>query len=108
FFFFQAEDGIRDLYVTGVQRVLFRSAMINSTSSAIGEVVAVTGRGLDIALVPGAAMGDAIDASDLVLSQAGTATVQAIGLGRPEIGRASWRERGWTAGGDGSSKKKAH
>src|SRR5690349_22130547 len=26
FFFFQAEDGIRDLYVTGVQTVLFRSA----------------------------------------------------------------------------------
>src|SRR5438874_8605173 len=25
FFFFQAEDGIRDLYVTGVQSVLFRS-----------------------------------------------------------------------------------
>src|SRR5690349_15293395 len=25
FFFFQAEDGIRDLYVTGVRRVLFRS-----------------------------------------------------------------------------------
>src|SRR6516165_10680203 len=25
FFFFQAEDGIRDLTVTGVQRVLFRS-----------------------------------------------------------------------------------
>jgi uncharacterized protein (TIGR03492 family) len=45
----------------------------------------LTGRGLDIALVPGAAMGDAIDASDLVLSQAGTATVQAIGLGRPAV-----------------------
>src|SRR5690349_23724119 len=26
FFFFQAEDGIRDLYVTGVQTWLFRSA----------------------------------------------------------------------------------
>src|SRR5687767_15236221 len=26
FFFFQAEDGIRDKLVTGVQRVLFRSA----------------------------------------------------------------------------------
>src|SRR5437660_5110744 len=26
FFFFQAEDGIRDGHVTGVQRVLFRSA----------------------------------------------------------------------------------
>src|SRR5690349_22407307 len=25
FFFFQAKDGIRDLYVTGVQTVLFRS-----------------------------------------------------------------------------------
>src|SRR5207302_3123124 len=25
FFFFQAEDGIRDFHVTGVQRVLFRS-----------------------------------------------------------------------------------
>src|SRR5204863_6205464 len=32
FFFFQAEDGIRDLYVTGVQRVLFRS-------SAAGEAL---------------------------------------------------------------------
>ena len=27
-FFFQAEDGIRDRDVTGVQRVLFRSALI--------------------------------------------------------------------------------
>src|SRR6202042_3876110 len=27
FFFFQAEDGIRDLYVTGVQTCLFRSAV---------------------------------------------------------------------------------
>src|SRR6267378_416453 len=26
FFFFQAEDGIRDLYVTGFRRVLFRSS----------------------------------------------------------------------------------
>jgi uncharacterized protein (TIGR03492 family) len=43
------------------------------------------GGSLDILLVPGAALGDALDASDLVLSQAGTATVQAIGLGRPSI-----------------------
>ena len=40
---------------------------------------------LDIVLVPGSAMGDALDASDLVLSQAGTATVQALGLGQPAI-----------------------
>src|SRR2546425_8313219 len=28
FFFFQAEDGIRDKLVTGVQRVLFRSSIV--------------------------------------------------------------------------------
>lgn len=49
----------------------------------IGE--RLVGRGLNIALVPGSAMGDALDVSDLVLSQAGTATVQAIGLGRPAV-----------------------
>src|SRR5438874_3715082 len=32
-FFFQAEDGIRDLYVTGVQRVLFRSLPMNRWAS---------------------------------------------------------------------------
>src|SRR2546430_6608767 len=31
FFFFQAEDGIRDLTVTGVQRVLFRSLRPSNT-----------------------------------------------------------------------------
>jgi len=30
FFFFQAEDGIRDIGVTGVQTVLFRSCRIHN------------------------------------------------------------------------------
>src|SRR5579859_460806 len=34
FFFFQAEDGIRDLTVTGVRRVLFRSAVQDIARSA--------------------------------------------------------------------------
>src|SRR6266496_5242785 len=34
FFFFQAEDGIRDLYVTGVRRVLFRSRACHRIRSA--------------------------------------------------------------------------
>src|SRR2546430_2840584 len=34
FFFFQAEDGIRDLTVTGVRRVLFRSAAPPSPSTS--------------------------------------------------------------------------
>src|SRR5204862_5666853 len=34
FFFFQAEDGIRDLYVTGVQTLLFRSGGLQRRISA--------------------------------------------------------------------------
>lgn len=40
---------------------------------------------LEITFVPGKSLGDALDASDFVLSQAGTATIQALGLGRPAI-----------------------
>jgi uncharacterized protein (TIGR03492 family) len=40
---------------------------------------------LRINLVRGAALGDLLDVSDVVLSQAGTATVQAIGLGKPAV-----------------------
>lgn len=51
------------------------------------------GRGLVLHVLSGAAMGDALDASDLVLAQAGTATVQAIGLGRPAITFQSAHDR---------------
>src|SRR2546426_9068959 len=37
FFFFQAEDGIRDYKVTGVQRVLFRSNESRRVSSGFGS-----------------------------------------------------------------------
>src|SRR5204863_2175788 len=43
FFFFQAEDGIRDLYVTGVRRVLFRSSVpysFRAVSAATGNMLA--------------------------------------------------------------------
>src|SRR5204863_6572703 len=42
FFFFQAEDGIRDLYVTGVRRVLFRSSVpysFRAVSAATGNML---------------------------------------------------------------------
>src|SRR5690349_22595323 len=35
-FFFQAEDGIRGLYVTGVRRVLFRSILVGRASRLDG------------------------------------------------------------------------
>src|SRR5690606_40778697 len=36
FFFFQAEDGIRDFHVTGVRRVLFRSSRELSSRDSAG------------------------------------------------------------------------
>ncbi|HWA19118.1 MAG TPA: hypothetical protein VG757_08980 [Devosia sp.] len=69
---------------------------INALASAAGLTIsdgAMTGHGLIIDLVPGSAMGDALDASDFVLSQAGTATVQALGLGRPAITFQSLEDR---------------
>src|SRR3712207_9163691 len=38
FFFFQAEDGIRDIGVTGVQTWLFRSAPLVDPVQLVGEV----------------------------------------------------------------------
>jgi uncharacterized protein (TIGR03492 family) len=61
---------------------------IGALAAAAGLTIedgAMIGHGLVIDLVPGSAMGDALDVSDFVLSQAGTATVQALGLGRPAI-----------------------
>lgn len=40
---------------------------------------------LEISYLPGRALGDVLDRCDFVLSQAGTATIQSIGLGRPAI-----------------------
>jgi uncharacterized protein (TIGR03492 family) len=61
---------------------------IEALATAAGLTIrdgAMIGHDLAIDLVPGSAMGDALDASDFVLSQAGTATVQSLGLGRPAI-----------------------
>src|SRR5687767_15384206 len=41
FFFFQAEDGIRDKLVTGVRRVLFRSAVYLASDLRLDREVAV-------------------------------------------------------------------
>lgn len=48
------------------------------------DVGRLSGRGLHINLARGA-LGSLVEASDLVLSQAGTATIQALGLGKPVI-----------------------
>src|SRR5690606_16206396 len=48
---------------------------------------------LVVHMARGRAMGNLLAASDLVLSQAGTATVQALGLGRPAITFLNPRDR---------------
>ncbi|WIY53474.1 hypothetical protein O9Z70_02740 [Devosia sp. YIM 151766] len=48
---------------------------------------------LVVHLLRGRAMGNALDVSDIVLSQAGTASVQALGLGKPVIHMTSPKDR---------------
>src|SRR5438874_12891229 len=80
FFFFQAEDGIRDLYVTGVQTCalpIFREVRHANPDSVRISMPYLTNAGLNgtvIALI------------------VGVATLLAIAFGL-EIGRASCREK---------------
>jgi uncharacterized protein (TIGR03492 family) len=60
---------------------LFRHPPQGREDSDLGRL---SGRGFHIHLVRGA-LKPLVEASDLVLSQAGTATVQALGLGRPVV-----------------------
>ena len=53
----------------------------------------LSGRGLHINLARGA-LGDLLELSDVVLSQAGTATIQSIGLGKPVISFVRDTDRG--------------
>src|SRR5699024_12484947 len=86
-FFFQAEDGIRDRNVTGVQTCAppislapaFKVAVNAQAAHGAGQVVLGHAVLLDAALLQQGLL-------SLVGGAAG-----AVG----EIGRASWRERGW-------------
>src|SRR5437763_9532587 len=82
FFFFQAEDGIRDTSVTGVQTC--------SSDLMEGEAREPVRIGAGAIVGAGAVVGP-----DVV-----------VGAGAEEIGRASWRERGGRGGGGGGVGKK--
>lgn len=69
---------------------LRRSAMLSSEPDDLGEL---TDGNLTIHMARGRAMGNLLAASDVVMSQAGTASVQALGLGRPVITFANPRDR---------------
>ncbi|MGV8853773.1 MAG: hypothetical protein ACOH2L_03940 [Devosia sp.] len=69
---------------------LRRTHLLSAESDDLGELSDGT---LTVHMARGAAMGNLLAASDLVLSQAGTATVQALGLGKPAITFVNARDR---------------
>jgi len=62
------------------------------TTAEAGDAGSLVGSGLTVQVARGAA-GNLIAGADLVLSQAGTATVQALGLGKPVITFINPRDR---------------
>lgn len=69
---------------------LKRTPMLSIEPGDLGEL---SDGDITIRMARGGAMGNLLAASDLVLSQAGTATVQALGLGKPAITFVNPRDR---------------
>jgi uncharacterized protein (TIGR03492 family) len=69
---------------------LKRTPMLSVEAADLGQL---SDGDLTIHMARGGAMGNLLEASDVVLSQAGTATVQALGLGRPVITFINPRDR---------------
>src|SRR5437867_11832698 len=89
FFFFQAEDGIRDRTVTGVQTCALPISKIITISSTYDPVI-VRARDRDDLRAPPGDLADGAGRDD-----------------RAQIGRASCRERVWISGGGGGGKEKS-
>src|SRR2546430_7914213 len=98
FFFFQAEDGIRDLTVTGVQTcALPISAAASPRPSAKCPIGGTGNRGGTV---------DSLASAQQQLNNAQLALRQAQQRLAGKIGRAAWRGRGEISVGAGSFKKK--
>ena len=69
---------------------LRRTSMLSAEPDDMGEL---SDGDLTIHMARGGAMGNLLAVSDVVLSQAGTATVQALGLGKPVITFVNPRDR---------------
>lgn len=69
---------------------LRRTSMLSTESADLG---ALSDGELIVHMARGEAMGNLIEASDVVMSQAGTATVQSLGMGKPVICFINFRDR---------------
>src|SRR5204862_3823527 len=102
----QAEDGIRDLYVTGVQTCalpIFDFALAPVPTVRVSGLVQGPPdgyAGLTLRLMsPGSEeLGAGAETATSLVGPSGTFTF----LNVPKIGRASCRESGWRAGGGGA------
>src|SRR5690606_40000025 len=91
FFFFQAEDGIRDFHVTGVQTC---ALPISFRGLACGTAVLSGGRARRSDLArQGLGVGEYRARGQSALAAGRAASATAAFRGRAEIGRASCRER---------------
>src|SRR5690606_40916078 len=96
FFFFQAEDGIRDFHVTGVQTCALPIFVVIRSAGETGQLYgSVSTRDIADLL---AAEGFDVNRNQVELNN----PIKTIGLS--EIGRASCRERAWTSGRAGSAR----
>jgi uncharacterized protein (TIGR03492 family) len=78
--------------VEGLARAagLARVPMLSSEPDDLGTL---SGDGITIHMARGRAMGNLLEASDVVVSQAGTASIQALGLGKPVLTFVNPRDR---------------
>src|SRR5204862_1377492 len=94
FFFFQAEDGIRDLYVTGVQTCALPISRRSMKTFACGAATSAISR--EALPLSGRSM----------IRNSSEAAPQTVATLAREIGRASCREREKISRGDGDTTKK--
>lgn len=87
---FVAVAGSVNVEELGKASGLRRTSMLSSEAGDLGEL---SDGSLTIHMARGGVMGNLLAASDVVLSQAGTATVQALGSGKPAITFINPRDR---------------
>src|SRR5690606_40073437 len=100
FFFFQAEDGIRDFHVTGVQTCALPISGARARSTEQGSQPEADGRA-EWSVVWQAPASLELPIVFELWANAGNDDQSPFGDATHQIGRASCRERGWSATGGG-------
>src|SRR5690606_39635981 len=106
---FQAEDGIRDFHVTGVQTCalpICGGTSPSSRASAVANSPRVTAARTPRPTTPTSRRRDACSTAGATELAESRQTIEGASVTKNEIGRASCRERGWIPEDGGGAKKK--